>query len=122
MALSWAKRAVETAQAVQAIDQEGIALQVLGTVHASRGETAESLTALERSREILRGTSERHELARTLASLAQGYLTLPPGDSRRSDAQPLLAEAEAIFRELGADLDLVRIEATLEAMAPKARS
>ena len=107
---------------MQAIDQEGIALQVLGTVHAIRGETAESLTALERSREILRGTSERHELARTLASLARGYLTLPPDDSRRSDAQPLLAEAEAIFRELGADLDLVRLEATLEAMAPKARS
>jgi class 3 adenylate cyclase/tetratricopeptide (TPR) repeat protein len=109
-ALEWAQRSIATARALQAADLEGIALQVLGTVHASRGETADSLTALERSREILRGTSERHEFGRTLASLARGYLALPPDDSRRTDAQPLLAEAEAIFRELGAELDLRRLE------------
>ena len=121
-ALEWAKRAVGTAQAVHAIDQEGIALQVLGTVHASRGETVDSLTALERSREILRGTSERQELARTLAGLALCYRALPPGDSRRSDAEPLIAQARAIFSELGADLDLQRLEAALGATSPKARS
>ena len=120
-ALRWAKRAVETAQAVQAIDQEGIALQVLGNVHANRGETADSLTALERSREILRRTSERQELGRTLAGLARGYLTLDPGDSRRSDAEPLIAEARAIFSELGADFDLRRLEADFDVRSPAAQ-
>jgi adenylate cyclase len=109
-ALEWARRAVATAREVQSMEQEGIALQVLGTVHATRGEIADSLTALERSREILGGTSERQELARTHLGLARGYLALPPGDSRRSEAEPLLVEAAAIFRELGADLDLRRLE------------
>ena len=94
---------------MQALEQEGIALQVLGTVHASRGETAGALGALERSREILRGTSERQELARTLAALARAYRALPPGDARRSEADQLVAEAVAIFRELGAELDLLRL-------------
>ena len=110
-ALEWAQRAVATARAVQAIDQEGIALQVLGTVQASRGEIADSLTALERSREILRGTSERQELGRTLATLARGYRALPAGDSRRSEVEALVGEAATIFRELGAELDLRRLEA-----------
>jgi len=110
-ALDWAQRALATARAVQALEQEGIALQVLGTVQATRGETVDSVTALERSREILRGTSERQELARTLAALARSYLALPPGDSRRSEAKPLVAEAQTIFRDLGAELDLRRLEA-----------
>jgi tetratricopeptide (TPR) repeat protein len=110
-ALEWARRSVATAQATQAVDQEGIALQILGVVHASRGETADSVTALERSREILRGSSERHELARTLASLAGGYRALPAGDARRAEAEALNAQAAAIFRELGAELDLQRLEA-----------
>ena len=110
-ALAWAKRAVATAQAVQALDQEGIALQVLGTVHASRGEMPDSLAALERSREILRGTSERQELARTLAGLARALRALPPDDARRSEADQLDSEAAGIFRELGAELDLRRLPA-----------
>ena len=69
------------------------------------------MTTLERSREILRGTSERQELGRTLATLARGYRTLPPGDSRRSEVEALVGEAETIFRELGAELDLRRLEA-----------
>ena len=110
-ALTWANRAVATARAVQALDQEGIALQVLGTVHASRGEMPDSLAALERSREILRGTSERQELARTLAGLARALRALPPDDARRSEADQLVLEAAGIFRELGAELDLRRLPA-----------
>jgi class 3 adenylate cyclase/tetratricopeptide (TPR) repeat protein len=110
-ALEWATRSVATAREVRAADQEGIALQVLGVVHARRDEWVDSLTALQRSREILRGSTERQELARTLAALGQGYRALPPGDSRRSAAEALIGEAEAIFRELGADLDLRRLEA-----------
>lgn len=110
-ALEWATRAVATARSMQALDQEGVALQVLGVVHATRGETAAALTALERSHELLRGTSERQELARTLAGLARSYRGLPPGDARRSETEPLVAEAAAIFRELGAEPDLRRLEA-----------
>jgi tetratricopeptide (TPR) repeat protein len=110
-ALEWAKRAVATAQAVQALDQEGIALQVLGTVHASRGEMPDALAALERSREILRGTSERQELARTLTGLARAFRALPPSDPRRAEADQLVLEAAGIFRELGAELDLRRLAA-----------
>jgi len=110
-ALTWAQRSMATARALQAADQEGIALQVLGTVHATRGETADSLTALERSREILRGTSERQELARTLAGLAGVLRALPPGDARHAEADQLVLEAAGIFRELGAELDLRRLAA-----------
>ena len=110
-ALEWAKRAVATARAVQALDQEGIALQVLGTVHARRGEMPDSLAALERSREILRGTSERQELARTLTGLARAFRALAPSDARRAEADQLVFEAAGIFRELGAELDLRRLAA-----------
>jgi len=110
-ALEWAKRAVATARAVQALDQEGIALQVLGTVHASRGEMPDALAALERSREILRGTSERQELARTLTGLARAFRALAPSDARRAEADQLVFEAAGIFRELGAELDLRRLAA-----------
>ena len=96
---------------MQALDQEGIALQVLGTVHASRGEMPDSLAALERSREILRGTSERQELARTLAGLARAVRALPPGNARHAEADQLEVEAADIFRELGAELDLRRLPA-----------
>ena len=43
----------------------------------------------------------RQELARTLGTLARSYRALQSDDSRHSDAEPLLAEAAAIFRELG---------------------
>jgi hypothetical protein len=50
-------------------------------------------------------------LARTLAALGQGYRALPPDDPRRSEAEAVVGEATSIFRELGADLDLRRLEA-----------
>src|SRR5205807_2075505 len=83
----------------------------LGITAVRRGEIPDSLAALERSREILRATSERQELARTLAGLARALRALPPDDARRSEADQLVSEAAGIFRELGAELDLGRLPA-----------
>ena len=63
-AVSWAEQAVATAREVRATDQEGVALQVLGKAHVARGEMQLAIDALEQSRENLRGTTERQELAR----------------------------------------------------------
>ncbi len=109
-ALVWAERAVATAREVQTADQEGAGLRVLGLIRAERGETAAALAALERSRDILAGTTERQELARTLSALSRLYRTLPVGDDRRTQSDSLLSEARAIFAELGAALDLQRLE------------
>ena len=100
-AVRWAEQAVATAREVRATDQEGVALQVLGKAHVARAETQRAIDALEQSREILRGTTERQELARTLAALADAYLSLAPSDARRQSSPGLIAEARAIFVELG---------------------
>jgi class 3 adenylate cyclase/tetratricopeptide (TPR) repeat protein len=109
-ALAWAKRAVQTARIMQAADQEGIAVQVLGLVLSHHGQIGEAVAALERSVEILRGTTERQELARTLAALGQLYSALTSQDARSAQSDELLGEARAIFQELGAALDLRRLE------------
>ena len=111
LALDWAERAVGSARQAAVPAQEALALQVLGMVRASRGETAEAIVALERSRELLRG-GDRHELARTLAALGRAYAALPADDARGDQAPALVEEARAIFSELGAALDLRRLEET----------
>ena len=109
LALEWAERAVATARDLTARDQEGIALRVLGVVRLERSEVEEGIAALEASRELLRATTERQELARTLAALGRAYLALPAGDDRRRDAERLVSEARATFAELGAKLDMERL-------------
>jgi tetratricopeptide (TPR) repeat protein len=109
-AVAWAEQAVATAREVRAADQEGVALQVLGKAQVARRELQLAIDALEQSREILRGTTERQELARTLAALADAYLSLAPSDGRRQSSLSLIAEARAIFAELGARLDLARLD------------
>jgi class 3 adenylate cyclase/predicted ATPase len=108
LALKWADRAVASAQAARVAEQEALALQVLGIVRTARGEIQDAVAALERSRELL-PAGDRHELARTLVALAQAYLALAE-DARRLEARVLLSEARAIFTELGAALDLKRLE------------
>ncbi len=109
-ALAWAERSVATARELRAVDDEGIALRVLGSVREALRENEAALAALERSRDILRRTAERQELGRTLAALGRLYRALPDGDARRAQADKLLAEARDIFSELGATLDLRFLE------------
>jgi len=89
--------------------QEALALQTLGIVRTARGEVTEAIAALQRSRDLLQA-GDRHELARTLFALARAYAALPAEDRRRSDARALIGEARTIFAELGAALDLRRVE------------
>ena len=109
VALQWAERAVGSARASRVAEQEGLTLQVLGIVRTARGEIADAIAALERSRTLL-PVGNRHELGRTLVALARAYAALPPRDPRRDQAGALLTEARAIFVELGAALDLSRLE------------
>ena len=66
--------------------------------------------ALEEARGLLAGGDDRHELGRTLALLARTYSRLPAADARRGEAAALRDQAVAIFTELGAALDLRRLE------------
>jgi adenylate cyclase len=108
-AVLWADRALASARAVQVSAQEALALQTMGIVRIARGDTAEAITSLERARDLLRD-GDRHEFARTLAALARAYGALPPTDVRVREIRTLVDEARAIFAELGAALDLERLE------------
>ena len=63
----------------------------------------------ELARDLLRD-GDRHEFARTLAALARAYGALPPTDVRVREIRTLVAEARTIFAQLGAALDLRRLE------------
>ena len=110
-ALDWAERALAAARELRSIEREGFALQVLGLVHEARGDRDGAIAALESARGILEKTADRHETARTLAALARLYRALPVGDARRAQADALEQEARNVFTELGAALDLRRLDA-----------
>ncbi len=107
-ALEWARRSLEAARELGSREREGLALQALGVVLEARGEVSDAIAALESAREILQATGERHELARTLVPLSRLYRVSDDGP-RRAEADGLLAEARAIFSELGAALDLHKL-------------
>jgi tetratricopeptide (TPR) repeat protein len=114
-AVLWADRALASARAVQVPTQEALALQTMGIVRTARGETGEAIGALERARDLLR-EGDQHEFARTLAALARAYSALPPTDGRVREIRSLVAEARTIFAELGAALDLKRLEESGKAL------
>jgi class 3 adenylate cyclase/tetratricopeptide (TPR) repeat protein len=111
VALEWAERAFASAQASGVPSQLALALQTLGIVRTARGEVTDAVGTLERSRDLLRD-GDRHEFARTLWALGQAYTALPAEDQRRNETGPLVAEARAIFAELGAALDLRRLDSS----------
>jgi tetratricopeptide (TPR) repeat protein len=108
-ALSWALRAVDTAEALGSVEKRGLALQILGITRTAAGDASGAITVLEESRTILQAGSERLELARTLEALSRAYALLPASDPRRSEAAGLADAARATFEELGARLDLRRL-------------
>src|SRR5438309_3958000 len=69
-ALAWAERSLAVAREIKARDEEGIALQVLGTVHHALGDTDKAIALLTESVGILRPANNRLELARSLCALA----------------------------------------------------
>jgi len=110
-AMEWAQRAVQVASELGSSEKLGAALQVLGRVQAALGDSQASIATLERSLDLLSGATERQELARTMAQLAKAYRGLPADDPRRDRADQLEAQAQVIFSELGAELDLRRMDA-----------
>jgi len=109
-ALAWAVRAVETADALGSVEKRGLALQILGVARTAAGDVPGAVTALEESRAILEAGSERLELARTLAALSRACGLLPASDPRRSDSAGLANAARVTFEELGARLELRRLD------------
>ncbi|MGH2499728.1 MAG: ATP-binding protein [Candidatus Limnocylindria bacterium] len=97
-ALGWARRSLEVAREIKAKDEEGIALQVIGMVHAALGELDAAVTELGESVMILRSARNRLELARTLSALAQA---LERAGGERGEVVGLAREAAEIFAELG---------------------
>ncbi len=97
-AREWAERAVATSRETRSSEQEALALQVLGRVLSRAGDDAAAADALERSRSLLAGSSERQEYARTLAALSveRARLGAPAAEVRE-----LRQEAEAILKSLG---------------------
>jgi tetratricopeptide (TPR) repeat protein len=109
-ALSIAGRALALAKEAALDQRGGYMLQVIGLAHLQRGDRDAAIGALEESRQLLSRGEERQEAARTLAALGRAYLLLPADDPRRSDATRLLEDARQTFTELGAALDLRRLE------------
>ncbi len=101
-ALAWAQRSLAVAREIKARDEEGIALQVLGTVHQALGETELAIERLTESVSILRPAKNRLELARSLSALAYARVKASDG---HGEAVALAQEAAAIFAELGATAD-----------------
>ena len=111
-AAAWAERAAGLATELGSKEKLGAALRILGRARRACGDLATATATLERSLDLLRGATERQELARTLAELARAYRDLPAADERWHRAGALEAEARAIFSALGAELDRQRMDAT----------
>lgn len=107
-ALEWAERSVAAARDLHEANYEGAALLLVGRARAALGDVMGAVEALERSAAILRGTPERQELGRTLLDLGLSYRALEGDDPRRAESEALIAEARAIFEQLGAVADLRR--------------
>ena len=110
LALVTAERGIELARELALPQLIAIALQALGNARLAARDVSGAIQALDESRALLAHGDERHELGRTLALLARAYLSLPDGDIRRAESGSLRDQAKLIFEELGAALDLRRLE------------
>jgi class 3 adenylate cyclase/tetratricopeptide (TPR) repeat protein len=115
-ALSWAQRSLTVAREIKARDEEGIARQVLGTVHHALGDANAAAAELTESVNILRSAKNRLELARSLSALAHVRRGATEG---QGEVVVLATEAAAIFAELGASEERQRAQ---DLMAPRVRA
>ena len=102
-----AKRALAAASEPLSWTDLGSAQRIMGQVYHGQGRSSEGEALLNQSLETLRGHGPRYELARTYLALATA---LAPDVNRRAEAKDALDQAGAIFQELGAKLDLGRID------------
>ena len=110
LALTSAQRGVDLARELALPELVAIALQALGSAQLAADDAGAAAIALEESRALLERGDDRHELGRTLALLARAYEKIPMDDARRKEVEPIRAQARGILEELGAALDLRRLE------------
>ena len=109
-ALAAAERGVTLARQLALPELIAIALQALGRARLAADDVQGAIDALDESHRLLEVGDDRHELGRTVALLARAYRALPAGDERQAHAAQLAQLARGIFQELGAALDLQRME------------
>lgn len=98
-----AGRALEIALEQETPLDEGVARRVLGQVYRAQGDQKRAEAELQASLEVLERKNRRYEMARTLRELAALYAK---DGARQAEAQATLERAMAIFKGLGARLDL----------------
>jgi len=101
-----AKRSMEAATEPVSWTDLGSAQRIMGQVCHEQGRLAEGVDLLKESLETLRQHGPRYELARTYLALAAALGSDP---NRRAEAREALDQAGGIFRELGAKLDIEKI-------------
>ena len=103
-----AKRALQAASEPLSWPDLGVAQRIMGQVYHEQGRSSEGEALLKQSLETLRQHGPRYELGRTY--LALGF-ALATDDNRRVETRQALDQAASIFQELGAKLDLQKIDA-----------
>jgi tetratricopeptide (TPR) repeat protein len=101
LAATQAEAARQDAVAKKQRSREGQAWRLLGRLAAAEGRTAEANGAFDRSLTLLETAGDRLERARTLA--VWGHWQRALGEEER--AGEMLAEARAVFVDMGALLD-----------------
>jgi tetratricopeptide (TPR) repeat protein len=107
MALEYVDRALQQARDLEEPFDEGLALRIQGQALRAAGQSEAALEAFERSLELL--ADDPYESARTQVQL--GLALRDRGDIEQGNA--LFEEARAVFARLGAQRDLVEVEALL---------
>jgi ATP/maltotriose-dependent transcriptional regulator MalT len=102
------EKSLELARSLELSPEEGISLRVLGQVYLAQEKPGPALETFERSLDIL-AEQDPYEAARTRVQVGQYWIA--HGDAARGQAS--LAEAQATFRQLGAQSDLAAVENTL---------
>ena len=114
-ALEWIRKAYDIMAGAKGDErtgtvQRGRVLRLHGAIARVSGEMEQARKMLQESIEIFNASSERLESARTtfesglLAGMQKNYL----------EARQLFQEARLIFRQLGAEVDLLRIDEALQ--------
>ena len=102
-----ATRALDTASEPLSYTDLGSAQRVMGQVYFEQGRLSEGEDLLMESIATLREHGPRYELARTYLALAAA---LSSDVNHRTEAREALDQARTIFQELGAKLDLGKID------------
>jgi len=102
-----AKRALKAATKPLSYTDLGVAQRIMGQVYHEQGRLSKGEVLLKQSLETLRQHGPRYELARTYLALGAA---LGSEVVRWAEAREALDKAGAIFQELGAKLDLDKID------------